>query len=59
MSISLSGKSSISHNLTGKNKDRLLSMPAEIKKIKITMFNTYILPFLSKKWNQIRDNLFC
>ena len=58
MNISLSGKSSIPHNLIGKNKDIRSSVPAEIKKIKITIFNTYILPFLSKKWSYIRDNLF-
>ena len=58
MSFSLTGKPSVYHNLTGKNKDRLLSIPVEVKKIKISILNTYLLPFLSKKWSKINENLF-
>ena len=58
MSFSLTGKPSVYHNLTGKNKDRLLSIHVEVKKIKISILNTYLLPFLSKKWSKINENLF-
>ena len=58
MSFSLSGKNAISlHNLSGKNTS-LSSIPLEIKKLKLRIINTFILPLLSKQWKKIQDNLF-
>jgi len=58
MNFSLSGKHVSSNNLTGKNKGAGVNIPYEIKKIKIRILNMYILPFISKKWSNVRDNLF-
>ena len=59
MNLSLSGKYISTNNLTGKNKgDGGINIPYEIKKIKIKIFNMYILPFLSKKWSNVKENLF-
>jgi len=56
--ISLTGKNAIHHNLSGKI---LFSqnIPLEIKNLKIYILNNIILPLISKKWDILRENLFC
>ena len=58
MNSSLCGKIAIPHNLSGKNKQALLNIPLDIKKLKIRILNMYILPLLSKQWKSIKENLF-
>ena len=59
MSFSLSGKNTLNlHNLAGKNNSVFSSIPLEIKKLKMRIMNTFILPLLSKQWKKIQDNLF-
>uniref|UniRef100_A0A6C0E225 Uncharacterized protein n=1 Tax=viral metagenome TaxID=1070528 RepID=A0A6C0E225_9ZZZZ len=56
---SLSGKHISIHNLTGKStNDHYTNIPDEIKKIKIKILNIYVLPFLSKRWSVIKENMF-
>jgi len=59
MSFSLSGKNVPNkNNLSGKNNPLFSSIPFEIKKLKLRIMNTFILPLLSKQWKKIQDNLF-
>lgn len=59
MSFSLSGKNVPNqHTLSGKNTSQSLCIPVEIKKLKLRIMNTFILPLLSKQWKKIQDNLF-
>lgn len=59
MSFSLSGKNIPNkHNLSGKSTSLSAGIPFEIKKLKLRIINTFILPLLSKQWKKIQDNLF-
>lgn len=58
MSLSLSGKAGSIHHLSGKSSTVILSIPSEIKKLKIRILNLFWLPLLSKKWQTIQRNLF-
>lgn len=58
MSLSLSGKAGSIHHLSGKSAAVVLSIPSEIKKLKIRILNLFWLPLLSKKWHTIQKNLF-
>lgn len=59
MSFSLSGKNILNHHtLSGKNTSLFSSIPFEIKRLKLRIMNTFILPLLSKQWKKIQDNLF-
>jgi hypothetical protein len=58
MTVSLSGKISLQHNLSGKNDSVVKDVSFEFKKIKIRILNMFVFPLLSKKWKVIKDNLF-
>ena len=55
MSFSLTGKNNMhTNNLSGKNTFSNF----KINKLKIRILNVFILPFLSKQFNKIKENLF-
>ena len=55
----LSGKDSINKlNLTGKTNTYISNIPFEIKKLKIRIMNTLILPLISKQWINMKKNMF-
>jgi hypothetical protein len=59
-SLSLTGKSSYNEiNLYGKRITGSINIPQDIKNIKIQILNTILLPLISKKWQTLRENLFC
>ena len=59
MISSLSGKNSINKwNLTGKNNTNISNIPLEIKKLKMKIMNTLILPLISKQWTYMKNNMF-
>jgi hypothetical protein len=59
MVSSLSGKEVIyKWNLKGKVHSNETNTPLEIKKLKIRIMDTLLLPLLSKQWNVLKHNLF-
>ena len=58
MSLSLSGKPGSINQLSGRIHSLSVSIPSDIKKLKIRIFNLFWLPLLSKKWDLIKQNLF-
>jgi hypothetical protein len=55
----LSGKNMYNKiSLTGKNVYRENALPVEIKNMKIKILNDLIMPFISKQWNILKENLF-
>ena len=59
-SLSLSGKSSYNDiNLYGRKTTGTINIPQDIKDIKIQILNKILLPLISKKWQTLRENLFC
>jgi hypothetical protein len=59
MVSSLSGKEVVyKWNLKGKVHSGDNNLPLEIKKLKIRIMNTLLLPLLSKQWNILKNNLF-
>lgn len=59
MVSSLSGKEVIyKWNLKGKVYNDEKNLPLEIKKLKIRIMDTLLLPLLSKQWNILKNNLF-
>jgi hypothetical protein len=59
MVSSLSGKEVIyKWNLKGKVHSDEKNLPLEIKKLKIRIMDTLLLPLLSKQWNILKNNLF-
>ena len=58
MSYSLTGKSRDNKfSLSGKNHSTI-SIPFEIQKLKIKIFNTILLPLFSKQWDIVTENMF-
>lgn len=59
MVSSLSGKEVIyKWNLKGKINSDEKNLPLEIKKFKIKIMDTLLLPLLSKQWHVLKNNLF-
>lgn len=58
MSLSLSGKPGSINQLSGRIHSLSVSVPSEIKKLKIRILNLFWLPLMSKKWDLIKPNLF-
>jgi len=59
MCISLSGKNIINeNNLKGKSNFNVQNVSMEIKNLKITIMNKYMIPLFSKQWKTLYENLF-
>jgi hypothetical protein len=59
MVLSLSGKNIINKwNLSGKSNSYLSNIPLEIKKLKIKIMDTLVLPLFSKQWKMMKENVF-
>jgi hypothetical protein len=59
MISSLSGKEVVyKWNLKGKIYSDVSNIPLQIKKLKIRIMDTLLLPLLSKQWNVLQNNLF-
>jgi hypothetical protein len=59
MSVLLNGKNEYNiHNLTGKNINSSVSNHEKIKNIKERMISDYIIPFFSKQWSILRENMY-
>jgi hypothetical protein len=59
MVLSLSGKDIINKwNLSGKTNQYLTNIPLEIKKLKIKIMDTLVLPLFSKQWKVMKENVF-
>lgn len=55
----LSGKNLINeNNLKGKSNYSFQNVPLEIKNLKISIMNNYIIPLFSKQWQTLYQNLF-
>lgn len=59
MVLTLSGKDSLNKwNLTGKFNTYFTNIPLEIKKLKIKIMNSLVLPLFSKQWKIMKENNF-
>lgn len=56
---SLTGKSAFKNNLAGKCIIFSSSHPQEIRKLKIKILDSIILPLLSKEWKVLEENMYC
>ena len=57
-SISLTGKNIYNKiNISGKQNIININIPSEINKIKIKILNDLIIPFISKQWKVLEENL--
>jgi hypothetical protein len=55
----LSGKNLINeNNLKGKSNYSFQNIPLEIKGLKLSIMNNYIIPLFSKQWQTLYENLF-